>query len=83
MGNMREGGGKAHPSQLLTLARPLDTVCLHFKDRKKKPRSLFPHPLRELKEFPTLPTPRDRPVSIDCVTQEHQLGACAASRDSL
>lgn len=86
MGKMGDGGGEARSPQRLTRACPLDTVVSPFHRWENKPRALLPRPVRELKEFLTFPTPRDGSeafVSINCVTEEHQLGVCASPRDSL
>ena len=66
----KDGGGRrespflhssASPLKLPTRARLRDTVMPPFHRWENKPSSLLTHPLRELWEFPTLPTIRDRP----------------------
>lgn len=80
MGKMGEGGGRA-PHLDCSPTHVLAHSAASVHRWAKEPRSVLPHPSRELQAFPILSTRRDGPetfLRIDCVTEEPQLGAWAS-----
>lgn len=82
---MGEGGGKA-PHLDCSPTHVPSPGAASLPRWENEPTPVLPHPLGEPKAFAILSTPGDGPetfLRIHCVTEEHQLGACASPRDSL